>query len=399
MNIILKSDSREDGMSQKVISFILTAVFLASCGPSAGWIDKEDLDLSLLAGQLRNEFGIPALAVGVVNSEKVLKLDIQGVGNMETGAALPEDPRFHLGSVSKTITGYIAGRLVKEGKISWDTMFFDLFPGSKETTLEGYHEKTLVDFLSHRAGIAHRTQWKDFIVPPGSAGEQRIAYAEWAMKIKPENKPFSSYNYSNGGIVIAAAMLEKASGTDFEELVQEYLNDDYGIDAQLGFPVYYGEDQPRGYMPESYLGGKGDRFVLMDTEYVNSFDDVLIPSGGYNMMVSVFVKYVQMHLSGLRGRDKYLDKADFEYLHFGIKDYSLCWENGRKFGYLVSEHSGSSGNFFCYAVIIPEIDLGIIIMANSGILNAFKPLEAAAGYRKLEGALKTVLELWENESL
>ena len=152
-------------------------------------------------------------------------------------------------------------------------------------------------------------------------------------------------------------------------------------------------------MPANYLGLKGDDLIVFDTEYVNSFDGIIEPSGEYNMTVSDFIKYIQIHLAGLAGNDPFLDKADFSFLHFGLKDYSICWENGKKSGYLISRHSGSKGNFFCHAVLFPELDLGITIMANSGILNEFKILEAAAGYARLDAALKTVLDLYLADSL
>ena len=139
--------------------------------------------------------------------------------------------------------------------------------------------------------------------------------------------------------------------------------------------------------------------VLMDEEYVNDFDGIIIPSGGYNMKVSDLLKYVQIHLNGLGGNDRFLSREEFEFLHYSQPEYSLCWENGKKYGYKISEHSGSKGNFFCHASIFPELDMGIIFMANSGIVNALKPLEAAAGYRKLEGVLETILRLYLDDEI
>ena len=324
---------------------------------------------------------------------------MEGTVNLETGKPLPDDPRFHLGSVSKTIAGFVAGGLVKEGIISWDTRFFDLFPELKEAARKEYYTVTLQNLLSHRAGTPHRIDWSSYPGSEGSAKEQRKAFARWIFSLKPEKPVFSKYNYSNAGTVIGAAMLEQAAGLPYEQIVRNYLNDRYRLYAQTGWPVSFGVEQPRGHLPGGSLGLKNDDLIVFDKEYVNAFDSFFSPSGNYNLKLSDFKKYIQILLQGLAGKDLFLDKEDFEYLHFGFPDYSLCWENGKKFSYKVTEHSGSKGNFFCHIALFPELGMGIGIMANSGIVNTLNPIKAAFKQAKLDGILKTILEMYKQGKL
>jgi D-alanyl-D-alanine carboxypeptidase len=114
-------------------------------------------------------------------------------------------------------------------------------------------------------------------------------------------------------------------------------------------------------------GGKG--FKLVPYEYKVGFldDEVISPAGNVNMSILDWSAYLQLHLRGLRGEDNYLRADTYEFLHFGLPDYSLGWENQEPNNLPISTHDGSAGNFLTHVYMIRDQDLAVAIMANSGV--------------------------------
>ena len=352
-----------------------------------------------IANGIQEEFGIPALGIIVVDSKNIIDKVLIGTREIGGNAAPTFEDHFHLGSNTKAMTGFMAGKLVEDGKISWDTKFFDLFPELKNESREKYAEITLRDLLSHRAYLpSFETGVSETLekIPLGlSAKDKRIAFSKIMLEEKSVKPFFGSYKYSNAGYVLAASMLEKASGISWEELIQKIFVEDLNLSVNIGWPIDINEDQPRGHLPGSYIGEKSSALIVYDTEYHNTNEEVLNPSGELNINMLDYARFVQLNLEGLNGTDNYLSSETYEFIHFGTPDYSIGWENARKSGELISQHSGSKGNFFCHTCIVPAKDMAVIVYANSGIVNALNPVEHFLGGIKLDKYLRKIRDEYE----
>ena len=96
--------------------FLLIATHVKGQG-SAGFADS-----------IRKVYNIPELNYAVVSSDSILEMYSLGYKKIGSDRKSDIHDLFRIGSNTKAITGFIAALLVKEGKISWDTRFFDLFP-------------------------------------------------------------------------------------------------------------------------------------------------------------------------------------------------------------------------------------------------------------------------------
>lgn len=361
-------------------------------------VDKHGKLVEIL-NEAKEKFNIPAVGAIILNSDTIIDKAIIGVRSIDGIEEATFTDHFHLGSNTKAITGFIAGKLVEDGKINWGTKLFDLFPEIKERTREDYHPISLSDLLSHRALIQPFLADVSEVlgqIPDlnGDIRDKRVAFSEYMLKEKPAKPWFSNYIYSNAGYVLAAAMLEKASGMTWEELVKKILVEDLGLSTNIGWPIDINDAQPRGHLPGSYVGKESDELIIYDKEYHYENEEILSPAGDLNMNILDYAKYVQLNLQGLNGHDNYLLSKTYQYLHFGIPKYSIGWENSRKNNMNISKHSGSKGNFFCYAYIIKEQDTAIIVFANSGILNALNKIESFLGGMKLNDYLKKIENLY-----
>ena len=84
------------------------------------------------------------------------------------------------------------------------------------------------------------------------------------------------------------------------------------------------------------------------------------------MTLPDYSKFIQFNLQGLSGKDNVLKSSTYNFLHFGLNEYSIGWGNLRKNEIQISEHSGSAGTFFCYTLLDKSKHLAYIIVANSG---------------------------------
>ncbi|SHG11852.1 serine hydrolase domain-containing protein [Flavobacterium johnsoniae] len=187
---------------------------------------------------IRIKYNIPEVTYAVVSADSIL--EISALGNKRIGTDLKADlsDKFRLGSITKTVTSYIAAVLVKEGKINWDTKFFDLYPELKSKSNSDI-DFTLKDFITFRA---HIPTWSYGNETPtqkeikGNDQQQRYEFMAWFFK---QNKIISEKQdvyWSNPSYVAAGLMLEKATGKSYETLVKELgknLNIDFGLVSQM----------------------------------------------------------------------------------------------------------------------------------------------------------------------
>ncbi|MEN8115567.1 MAG: serine hydrolase domain-containing protein [Bacteroidota bacterium] len=345
---------------------------------------------------IRTFFNIPATAFGVVSDDSVLLQGAIGVRQINTNDSVTIDDKFHIGSNTKALTSFIAGKLVDNGLISWNTKFFDLFPELKTTSKQGYYEIELKDLLSHRALInpfKGNAQWKvleQFYELNDEESRTFYDFSKFLLTQEPvKYDSTETYKYSNAGYLLAALMLEKVSNKTYKQLLEK-TNQDLGVDFQIGWPRQLDNNQPVGYISPIELGlSKESGLTEMPDSILNDkmfkdFQYYCLPAGDICVSISDYLKFIQLNLSGLNGHDNYLKAETYEYIFTGEKEYALGWGNWIKNGNHYHDHSGTLATFYSYTFIVPELNVGIVIMMN-------------AGNGKSKGGLFTIKEYLENK--
>lgn len=106
---------------------------------------------------LRTKYHLPALLAAVIEPGRI-RYVYAGVKRNDQGEPVRLTDYFHLGSDAKGITSFLAGKLIEQGKIHWDSKLLDVLPTLQGKALPAYTNITLADLLSHRAGIL---RWSD----------------------------------------------------------------------------------------------------------------------------------------------------------------------------------------------------------------------------------------------
>lgn len=360
----------------RITIFLLLCSFLFACNSSSKLQDKDIRDLEdfdLLLQKVRMEYNMPAMAAAVITKDEIKAIGVTGVRRIYTKDKVKLSDRFHMGSTTKAITAHWAAALVESEFITWETKILDVFPHWEDDALKTYHNVTLSDLLCHRGKIQPFTSAMDLAsLPnfPGDPMEKRRSFAKWLLKQNPAKVGSQEgYVYSNAGYSIAAAMLEKASETAWEDAILNDILIPLGIDAVVGWPTDSDPKQPFGHHSINPLDSN---LRAVTARNMFQMEDIIAPSGDLSMSVEDYAKFVQAHLQGVQGKDNLLKATTYDYVHYGRENYAMGWTRLLRNGTHISTHDGSAGTFYSHTSILKEKDLAIVIFVNASNIYATK---------------------------
>jgi D-alanyl-D-alanine carboxypeptidase len=326
-------------------------------------------DLSALAAALREELGVPAIAVGITSSAGVRGL---GVAGHRTSAG--DDPvtlasRFHLGSLTKSMTATAAARLVERGVIRWDMTVGETDPELAARLPEPARGITLAQLLSHRAGLpddrspgpVHMRLW----MLDGPIRDQRREATLLILSNKVNTAPGEAMTYSNAGYIVAGWMLETAAGASWEDVLRREVFDPIGMThAGFGPP---GLDPPDDRQPLGH-GRQGNQLNPVPALIGADNPPVSGPAGRVHCSITDLTAYARFHLRGLRTEPgDHLPHDAFVRLHADPEGdgYALGWGiqgegEGRR-----SMHAGSNTRWYAVILVWPDRDLAVVAAMNA----------------------------------
>lgn len=366
------------------ILYLSISVLLVLCNPMAGQNNQDQW--TSIVDSFRIAYQVPGIAVGLIYPDTVHLLST-GFKKVGHSSPISTDSPFHLASNTKAITAMLAGKLVEQGLINWDTKFIDLFPELKTEILSAYYSITIEELLSHRAGILpfeddQSREWKNMPKQFYIDQNPKLEFAKYALGLSPAKQKNQNHIYSNGGYIIAALMMEKASGYSWEQLLQKLFRDT-GINGFVGFPSQQNKQSTYGHK------NKGKKHLVVPPEKEYPLPAFFAPAGDLSMDITNVSKLIQLHLRGLTGQHNYLQSTTFQKLHYGFENYSLGWYNGYigttkdRFSY----HGGSLGTFSSAILLSPDRQVGIVILINAD----------GKGVNQLKNQLRE--RLWQNIQL
>jgi len=350
-----------------VFSFILVAPGFSAEKPKV-------IDLGPDLAAVREKYDFPALAAAVIVEGKLHAAGVVGVRKYGSDVkAEPNDP-FHLGSCTKAMTGTLVGLLVQQGKLKWETPLVEYFPDLKDKMHPDYRKVTLVHLLSHRAGVPPMTNG---FAPVGglqllvirateSPSAQRKRVAEIVLTQPPVNKPGEKMEYSNAGISIAGAIVDRVMGEDYEAVLRRMLFEPLGMKT-AGF----GPMGTPGQIDAPWQHRKdGDRIVPIAPLPLNDNPLFITPAGRVHCSIGDWARYIQCVLKAMRGEEGLLPPGQVRQLQeapFG-GNYALGWGIAARdwAGGKVLQHAGSNGGNFCVVWVAPLKNFAVLAATNRG---------------------------------
>lgn len=327
--------------------------------------------LGELVQQVRGRHDLPALGAIVVADGVVVEEAVDGRRSITGSVPVTTADKWHLGSVSKAMTATLAAILVEQSMLSWDTTPLDVWPGDAGTMHAAYRNVTVVQLLSHQAGIQPDAGMIPSIAQtaddaPGTVIEKRRLWARELLELNPANAA-GDFNYANGGYIIVGSMLETLTGQSWETLMQENVFQPLGMpDTGFGAPGEPGQlDQPWGHWIRS------GRLTAVPPGPAADNSQAIGPAGTIHTTMRDYALFMFAHLEGERGMPGLVSARTFQFLHspVGDHDYALGWrvdDTHTWAGGPLLFHLGTNLRWVANAGIVPGLNTGVLIVINAG---------------------------------
>ena len=336
----------------------------------------KQIDLKEVLAPVVSSIPLPALAAIVFDDQKVIASGAVGVRKFGDPTLVTIEDSFHLGSCTKAMTATLAARIVERGEISWATTVKEAL--SLQNVDSALENITLLELMSHNAGMPASLKnqppglWKYLYYnntwQKGAKGRaDRLKVAELLFSATPA-QAVGSYKYSNAGFMIAGAMLEAATDTEWEDLMRTELFKPLGM-KNCGFGPAARPDKVDQPWPHK-LGNDKPLLVTPLIRAPESWDNPrsLGPAGTVSCTISDWAKFGQLHLGD--GGD-YISTESMSKLHevrnasarsaLGWFSYRRSWARGTAL-----THTGSNLLNFAIVWISPTKKKGVMVATNIG---------------------------------
>lgn len=335
-------------------------LLLALLSPSVLAVDKpaqKALDQTL--AKLRTEFQVPALAVSVIASGKLIYAS--GVGYTDEDRQLPVtgETTFRIASISKLFTAQSIMQLVEAGKLQLSD------PVSKHLPVFEGSPITIAQLLTHTAGI------KDAVRPVDTS--QRRSQADYLALIVDQGSPDTAvhnFEYSDTGFNLLGAIVGAVSGMPFEQYVQRHIIEP----SHMQHSGYY--DGQQGIAPAAQPTYQGK--VLTQTQQ-RPFDPGFYPSeglvssaGDLGLWLSATLNQDDSILTAPSYAEMLQPRANTPW---GDIQVALAWQVYKKDDRFVAQHLGSLRGYKSLLISYPQERNGIVLLTNAAKAPRFEIAE------------------------
>jgi CubicO group peptidase (beta-lactamase class C family) len=348
------------------LSAVLALTFLPIVAVANPSIDSETLK------KARTESGAPAIGAMFATSNGAPSIKVDGVRELGKPDVVTADDRWHVGSVAKSMTSTLIGRLVDQGKLRWDTTLVQLLPGTPMR--EAYKAVTLLQLTQHRGGIVALTRPNAELnklvnETPGDQRAKTEAAARWMLDQAPVAPPGTKLEYSNGGYALLGYIIERTMQEDYRALMKREVFVPLGMTStDFGWPTDVSATAPRGHGPAGPNLADG----IEPAPAAYRLPPHLDPAGNVHASLTDLARYLQAHLAALKGSDKFLKPATANQLHTPPergadgRGYASGWSIstlpavGTRHG-----HNGSAGTFYAEVAFVPERGVVAAVVTNA----------------------------------
>src|SRR5690606_799332 len=338
-----------------------------------------------IARKTLETFDVPGIAVAVIKDGKVVHSKGYGVRSIESKKKVDENTLFGVASNTKAFTAASLGVLVDEGKITWDTKVTDIIPEFKLYDAYVTREFTIRDLLTHRSGLGLGAG--DLMIWPDSNSTTKDELIHNLRYLKPVSSFRSKYDYDNLLYIVAGEVVARASGIEYEDFVVKHFIEPLGM-SQTAMSWYRLKDRSNIIDGHAPVNGQLKTVGL-------SFSAVANAAGGMYSNIKDMSKWVIAQLNhgkyGLDLKDSLFsetvhhetwtpqtfirERLTYDGSH--IIAYGLGWNLSMVDGYLQVMHTGGLAGIVTQVTMIPELNLGIIVLTNQQSGYAFSSISSS----------------------
>ena len=299
----------------------------------------------------------PGAIIGVYEDGKIEFQKAYGLANLDYDIPITSKTVFDVGSVAKQFTAACIFLLEQQGKLSIDDPIQKYLP---EMPVYQEERVTIRHLINHTSGL------RDYVEIMAYAGIpfENIFTEEMGLDIMTRQKernflPGQQFMYNNGGYLLLAIIVRRASGMSIGTFAEEYLFKPLGMKSSfiLENPNRIVKNSATGYTPVSdstyqkkhyyniALGGDGQVYTTLE-------DLLLWDNNFYNKKIGGQALFDRLHERGV------LNNGEVTEYGGGL----FIQENK---GYQVVQHTGSWGGFRTVLWRLPSLKKTLVVLANT----------------------------------
>jgi beta-lactamase class C len=306
-------------------------------------------------------------AIAIVHNGKVEYVNCHGFKNSKTKESINEHTVFRLASVSKAVSGVLAGMLINENKIGLEDKIIDYLPNFKLKDSTSTQQLNISHILTHTTGLVPHAY--DNLV------EANVSYKTIIDKLNSVNiyaSPGELYAYQNVTFSLLDTISAIATKNNFKNLMESYVFTPFCMqDASVGFESFQNNNNIA--FPHQKIANHRFAQLRLNDHYYNT-----IPAAGVNASLSDMSQFIKAILSS---KENYKDLTETvfapriitplrrSYLRYWdniqSKHYGLGW---RIIGYkdrTIAYHGGYVKGYKTEIAICEEENIGIVYLSNS----------------------------------
>lgn len=369
---------------------VLTAFFVLTSFAHAIIEPAFEQRLEKLAESLeaaRKEAHIPGMSIAIVKDDQIIWTRGFGFADVEAQTLANEHTIFGIGSTTKAFTANLVGMLVDEEKTSWDTPVTEYLPYF-DLNLKSDNENdecTLRDLLSHRHGFARMgVLWFS-----GEISRDEILHT--AINAEPIDEFREGFHYNNVTYLAAGEAAGVANGMSWDELMVSRIFKPLDmVSTVIQTPDPDGDSTVAvGYNWHEF----DEKNRPAHTINMNG----IAPAGGVYSNAIDMAQWLRLQLGeGEIDGKRLVSSAIIQEtwtpqikIGSGVS-YGLGWMLREVDGRKVIEHGGMIPGFSAQVSLMPEENIGYVLLMNQGI----SPLGAAS----VEMIFDALLDQWPNEN-
>lgn len=333
------------------LALAIVWIFGADARPVAAEFDSHQV--SSFVTEAFNADRVPGGAVAVVREGNVVFL--KGFGHDADGRPVTEETGFRLGSMSKAFAALAVMRKVEQGTLSLDQTVVSVIPDFRLADEKVSVAITLRQLLAHSSGIPERA-------PRASSDASLKDHVAALVEAVPAGRPGQRHIYASPNYLVAARLVEVASGESFEDVLQGDvlaplgMNQTYVSETQDtrgllsgGHQYWFGFPVP-SQLPE-------DRGRLATASLISSATDM--------------ARFLRFQLSDgtFEGRH-ILSPAGMSEMHRGTIEgdgfrYAMGWRDTTIGSTRAIEHGGILPDYRGKMIVLPEFGAAVVVLTNA----------------------------------
>lgn len=342
-------------------------------------------------------WSVPGTAIAIVKDDQIIYM--KGFGVKEEGKSAPINPHtdFAIASGTKSFTATAIAMLVEEGKIQWDDPIVKYLPNIR------FYNDTITKEMTFRDLLSHKTN----LVRDDALWHETNYSKEEVLTHINELQPFTEkkgWNYNNLMYAVAGEIIPTLTGQSWDQFIKDRILRPLGMkNTNTSINSFKGNADVA--MPHKIKEGKPYAIAWKNVD--NIAPAIAINSNAYDMAQWVRFQLAKGKFNGKQllsstaveethGMQTIIPDSDLDqvsYPNAQVSYYGLGWRMHNYHGNRVIEHEGMIDGMTSLVAMLPEQNIGIIILTNQDV----NLLPTAVMYRAFDTLLNIPTQDWNTD--